>query len=336
MHNIHTGASVHPGPICSDSPASATLAVPHPWPTLCTPAAPSPVQVPTAVKVELIERLADAGLPVVEATSFVSPKWVPQLADAADVLGLITRRPGVRYTVLTPNIKVDRGQQTGALPEVQLPRLLIWGRSSGRLLLSAFWHCRAEYWAAACMCKQTKASISRCAAGKGELVYLSSPFRGQAPCTGLRQEQGPRLSCRVGYVCASQGFENAIKAGAREVAIFTAASEAFNRKNINCSIDESLRRFEDVMAAAKQEEVPVRGYVSCVVGCPYQVRRPGVPRTRHVQHCCYAAAVSQCSRAVLCARVHQPVYRASQFGWGQQSLEAVAHDALWLHRTGGS
>lgn len=70
-----------------------------------------------------------------------------------------------------------------------------------------------------------------------------------------------------------QGFENALKAGAREVAIFTAASEAFNRKNLNCSVDESLRKFDDVMAAAKREGVAVRGYVSCVVGCPYQVRR---------------------------------------------------------------
>lgn len=61
---------------------------------------------PTAVKVELIERLAEAGVPVVEATSFVSPKWVPQLADAADVVRLVQRRPGVRYPVLAPNMKV--------------------------------------------------------------------------------------------------------------------------------------------------------------------------------------------------------------------------------------
>ena len=67
-----------------------------------------------------------------------------------------------------------------------------------------------------------------------------------------------------------QGFENAVKAGAKEVAIFTAASEAFNQKNINCSVGESLRKFEGIMAAAKAEGVAVRGYVSCVVGCPYQ------------------------------------------------------------------
>ena len=68
-----------------------------------------------------------------------------------------------------------------------------------------------------------------------------------------------------------QGFLRAQAAGATEVAIFAAASEAFSHKNINCSIDESLARFGDVLAAAKQAGIPVRGYVSCVVGCPYQV-----------------------------------------------------------------
>ena len=131
-----------------------------------------PTPIPTDTKVALIEMLAAAGLPSVESTSFVSPKWVPQLADAADVLKRIRRRPGVRYPVLTPNMR---------------------------------------------------------------------------------------------------GFENALKAGADEVAIFTAASEAFNRKNLNCGVEESLRKFDDVAAAAKAEGVAVRGYVSCVVGCPYQV-----------------------------------------------------------------
>lgn len=126
--------------------------------------------VPTEVKISLIEKLASAGIPVVESTSFVSPKWVPQLADAAEVLQKVNKRQGVRYPVLTPNMK---------------------------------------------------------------------------------------------------GFENALKAGAKEVAIFTAASEAFNRKNLNCSVEESLRKFDDIMATAKQEGVAVRGYVSCVVGCPY-------------------------------------------------------------------
>jgi hydroxymethylglutaryl-CoA lyase len=124
-----------------------------------------------ADKLKLIEMLADAGVPVIEATSFVSPKWVPQLADAAEVLTGIHRRPGVRYPVLTPNMK---------------------------------------------------------------------------------------------------GAENALAAGAKEIAIFTAASEAFNQKNLNCSVEESLRKFDDVVALAKRENVAVRGYVSCVVGCPIQ------------------------------------------------------------------
>jgi len=127
--------------------------------------------VPAAVKIALIERLADAGLKSVEATSFVSPKWVPQMADATEVLKGIRRREGVSYPVLTPNLK---------------------------------------------------------------------------------------------------GFDAAIEAGAQEVAIFAAASEAFSEKNINCSIVESIKRFEPVVAAAQAMEIKVRGYVSCVVGCPYE------------------------------------------------------------------
>jgi hydroxymethylglutaryl-CoA lyase len=130
-----------------------------------------PGELPTAVKVELIERLADAGLPAVEATAFVSPKWVPQMADHTEVLERIRRKPGVSYPVLTPNLK---------------------------------------------------------------------------------------------------GFEAARAAGATEVAIFGAASEAFSRKNINCSIAESLDRFRPVVEAAKKEKIAVRGYVSCVLGCPYE------------------------------------------------------------------
>ncbi|KAL7753491.1 hypothetical protein RI367_001266 [Sorochytrium milnesiophthora] len=123
------------------------------------------------VKVALIQRLANAGLRHIEATAFVSPKWVPQMADAASVLQAAPRLPGVTYSVLTPNAK---------------------------------------------------------------------------------------------------GFEAAMKAGANEVAIFGAASESFSRKNINCSIDESLQRFEEVCRLAKERNMPVRGYVSCVVGCPYE------------------------------------------------------------------
>jgi hydroxymethylglutaryl-CoA lyase len=128
-------------------------------------------EVPTDIKVQLIERLADAGLPAVEATAFVSPKWVPQMADHTEVLERIRRKPGVDYPVLAPNLK---------------------------------------------------------------------------------------------------GFESARAAGATEVAIFGAASESFSRKNINCSIAESLDRFRPVADAARQAGVKVRGYVSCVLGCPYE------------------------------------------------------------------
>jgi len=130
-----------------------------------------PRELATEVKLELIERLADAGLPAVEATAFVSPKWVPQMADHTEVLERIRRKPGVAYPVLTPNLK---------------------------------------------------------------------------------------------------GFEAARAAGATEVAIFGAASEAFSKKNINCSIAESLERFKPVAAAAQASNIRVRGYVSCVVGCPYE------------------------------------------------------------------
>jgi len=128
-------------------------------------------EVPTQVKLELIARLADAGLRAVEATAFVSPKWIPQMADHTEVLEGIRRKPGVSYPVLTPNLK---------------------------------------------------------------------------------------------------GFEAARAAGATEVAIFGAASESFSRKNINCSIAESLERFRPVADAARATGVRVRGYVSCVLGCPYE------------------------------------------------------------------
>jgi hydroxymethylglutaryl-CoA lyase len=128
-------------------------------------------QVPTKIKLELIERLADAGLPAVEATAFVSPKWIPQMADHTEVLVRIRRKPGVAYPVLTPNLK---------------------------------------------------------------------------------------------------GFEAARAAGATEVAIFGAASEAFSKKNINCSIAESLERFRPVAQAARAANIRLRGYISCVLGCPYE------------------------------------------------------------------
>lgn len=131
--------------------------------------------IPAATKLELIHRLGDCGLPVVEATSFVSPRWVPQLADAAEVMAGLKRIPDVAYPVLVPNEK---------------------------------------------------------------------------------------------------GYTRAMEAGSREIAVFTAASEAFNRKNINCSITESLARIAPVMDRARQDHIPVRGYVSCVLGCPYQGQVP--------------------------------------------------------------
>jgi hydroxymethylglutaryl-CoA lyase len=130
---------------------------------------------PVATKVELIERLADAGLTTIEATSFVSPKWVPQLADAAEVFSAIRKREGVRYPVLVPNL---------------------------------------------------------------------------------------------------QGYERARAVGVAEVAVFTAASDAFNRKNINASIDESIERFRPLIERARADGVAVRGYVSTVLGCPYQGEVP--------------------------------------------------------------
>jgi hydroxymethylglutaryl-CoA lyase len=127
--------------------------------------------IPLATKLELIDRLADAGLREIEATSFVSPKWVPQMADHDALMRTLRRRDGVDYPVLTPNL---------------------------------------------------------------------------------------------------QGFEAAVAAGADHVAVFAAASEAFSRRNINCSIAESIDRFLPVMAAARDAGVKVRGYVSCVIGCPYE------------------------------------------------------------------
>lgn len=127
--------------------------------------------VPTEVKVELIERLAAAGLPAVEAGAFVSPKWVPQMADTAEVLAALRRRPGTAYPVLVPNEK---------------------------------------------------------------------------------------------------GLARALDSGVEEIAVFGAASESFSQRNINCSIAESLERFRPVCEGALAAGLRVRGYVSCVLGCPYE------------------------------------------------------------------
>lgn len=130
-----------------------------------------PAQVPTAVKIELVQQLAECGLTHIEAASFVSPKWVPQMADGSEVLTGLSRKQGVVYSALTPNLK---------------------------------------------------------------------------------------------------GLEAALAAGADEVAVFTAASERFCQKNINCSVAESLARFEPVLQLARERGVRVRGYVSTVLGCPYE------------------------------------------------------------------
>jgi hydroxymethylglutaryl-CoA lyase len=131
--------------------------------------------IPAAAKIELIDRLSDTGLRTIEATSFVSPKWIPQLADAAEVFTGISKSPGVAYPVLVPN---------------------------------------------------------------------------------------------------EQGYDRARAVGAAEIAVFAAASEAFSRKNINASIDESIARFMPVVERAKADNVRVRGYVSTVLGCPYQGEVP--------------------------------------------------------------
>ncbi len=127
--------------------------------------------IPAAIKIELIQRLSDCGLPVVEASSFVSPKWIPQLADAAEVMAGLDLQSNTRYPVLVPNL---------------------------------------------------------------------------------------------------QGLERAIQAGAREIAIFAAASESFSQKNINCSIAESLQRLQPVIEQANGQQLKVRGYISCVLGCPFE------------------------------------------------------------------
>jgi hydroxymethylglutaryl-CoA lyase len=127
--------------------------------------------IPAATKIELVGRLQDAGLHEIEVTSYVSPKWVPQMADAAEVMAGIERRPGVRYSVLTPNLK---------------------------------------------------------------------------------------------------GLEAALAGRPDEIVVFGAASEAFSRRNINCSIEESIERFRPVVQLALAQGIKVRAAVSCAVGCPYQ------------------------------------------------------------------
>lgn len=127
-------------------------------------------QIPTAEKIALVDCLSNAGFRRIEVASFVSPKWVPQMADGADVMAGITRNPKTLYTGLTPNM---------------------------------------------------------------------------------------------------QGYDRAVQAGVDEVAVFGSASDGFSRSNVNCSADEAIARFAPIMAAAKADGMPVRGYVSCVVACPF-------------------------------------------------------------------
>jgi len=133
------------------------------------------VAVPTEVKVAYVDALSSAKLPEIEVSAFVSPRWVPQLADAEEVFRRIRREPGVVYSALVPN---------------------------------------------------------------------------------------------------EQGFERALAAGVGKIAVFTAASQTFNRKNINATIEESIRRFEPVVSAARAARLPVRGYVSTAFWCPYEGRIP--------------------------------------------------------------
>ncbi|PLX37040.1 MAG: hydroxymethylglutaryl-CoA lyase [Hyphomicrobiales bacterium] len=190
--------------------------------------------IPTAKKIALIDLLSRAGFEKIEATSFVSPKWVPQLADAAEVMAGIKRRDAVDYAVLTPNMK---------------------------------------------------------------------------------------------------GFERALAAGADEIAVFAAASEEFSQKNINCSIAESLVRFRPVIEAARDAGVAVRGYVSCVVECPYS----GLISPSAVADVAEALATMGCYEISL----GDTIGRATPDGT-ERMIEAVAErlpvDSLagHFHDTGGN
>lgn len=144
-------------------------------------------KVSTATKIQLINDLSETGLTHIESGSFVSPKWVPQMADSAKVLQRITRKPGITYSALVPNLN---------------------------------------------------------------------------------------------------GLESAIAADVKHIAIFTSASESFSRKNINCSIKESLKRFEPIMKLAQQHNIKVRGYLSCITDCPYE-GETSITQVSHVAQSLY-------------------------------------------------
>ncbi|CAL5351744.1 unnamed protein product [Camellia sinensis] len=170
--------------------------------------------VPPSIKIELIKMLVSSGLPVVEATSFVSPKWVPQ-ADCSD---------GLRSTVV-----VDEDDRDGGVWEDNSERR---GSEGGGL-----------------------EEISRYLADAKDVLEA------------IQCVEGARFPVLTPNL---KGFEAAVAAGAKEVAIFAAASESFSKSNINCSIEDSLARYRDVVLAAKKLSIPVRGYISCVVGCPIE------------------------------------------------------------------
>lgn len=187
-------------------------------------------QLGAAVKAGLVDRLAAAGLQRIETGSFVSPKWIPQMADSAEVFASITRLPGVRYSALTPNM---------------------------------------------------------------------------------------------------QGFERAVAAGADEVAVFAAASELFSQKNINCSIKDSIRRFTEVCAAAKAAGIPVRGYVSCAMGCPYQGEVPADDVAMAVRELmalgCYEVSIGDTIGTGTPQHVHEVLSRCLQEA-GADQLAMHFHD----------
>ncbi|XP_066245461.1 hydroxymethylglutaryl-CoA lyase, mitochondrial [Euwallacea similis] len=177
-----------------------------------------PMQVPTETKIELINRLSETGLKTIEVTSFVSPKWVPQMADNSKVFAGILKKPDISYPVLVPNLK---------------------------------------------------------------------------------------------------GLEAAIKVGAKEIAVFLSASESFSKKNINCTIEESLAAAKTVIATAKNQSLKVRGYVSCVVGCPYDGNvKP--------------AAVSRVAESLLSYGCYE-LSLGDTIGVGSKnSIESMLHDVLQI------
>lgn len=214
-----------------------------------------PGTIPTPVKVELIDRLSAAGLASIEATSFVSPKWVPQLADGAEVMAAIRRREGVVYSALTPNLKARAhapGRAAGgggrAGPFEELP-----GRCFG---LAAWIACAS--WALLFLLSL-----------RGPLHSLPTP---QPRTLNPHPTQTSWDPSPIPSLCAPQGFQRAMEAGVDEVAIFAAASEAFSQKNLNCSIAESLERFGQVAEAAK-----VRWLCACGAAGRAWPRQPSMP-----------------------------------------------------------